>query len=292
MLKFDISTLLGRSYSCDAQPGSFEHGPASPAVNGTLSKLDIAVAKKSLDGLHDSHGRRAYFTYQPSSYFTDAATSYNETDGTYYAAASSLGGGWVTEALEEVELQNLPSLSGITYDTLVNWIKLGMQKYYDSLLTTWPDLTPYYSGGGKVLHFHGESDYSIPTASSVRYFESVRKIMYSNLTMLDGAAAMSDWYRLFLVPGAGHCSANAQQPNGPFPQTNLQVMINWVEKHVVPTTLNATHLAGNNTGANAQICAWPKRPLWAKDGTMECIFDEEGYKTWIYNLDAIPLPVY
>lgn len=165
ILNFNITGLVGVEYSCPATAASFEHGPASPAVNGTLSKADIAVAKKSLAGLHDSQGRRAYFTYQPGAYFTDASTAYNATSGTYYQVPSSLGGGWITEALMEVEEQNLTTLDGITYDTLVEWIKLGMQKYYDSLLTTWPDLTNYYNGGSKVIHYHGESDYSIPTGT-------------------------------------------------------------------------------------------------------------------------------
>lgn len=135
----------------------------------------------------------------------------------------------------------------------------------------------------------------------------MRQTMYGNLSLLDGAAAMGEWYRLFLVPGAGHCAANPAQANGkiilssttnileapslnsskgPFPQTNLQVMIDWVEQDVLPVTLNATHLAGNNTGANAQLCAWPYRPLWAANGTEECVFDEASYKTWIYDLNV------
>ena len=115
--------------------------------------------------------------------------------------------------------------------------------------------------------------------------------MYGNLTMLDGAAALNDWYRLYLVPGAGHCSPNSYEPNGPFPQTNLQVIINWVEKGIVPTTLNATHLAGDMIGSNAQICAWPYRPLYA-NATQSCVFDQKSYKTWIYDLNAFDIEVY
>lgn len=115
--------------------------------------------------------------------------------------------------------------------------------------------------------------------------------MYSNLNMLDGAAAMADWYRLFLVPGAGHCGPNVYEPNGPYPQTNLQVMINWVEQGVAPATLNATHLAGPDLGKNAQICQWPLRPLWT-NGTQSCVFDKKSYNTWIYTLGAFDYPIY
>jgi tannase len=116
--------------------------------------------------------------------------------------------------------------------------------YADTLQTNDPDLTAFYEGGGKVPHFHGKSDPSVPTASSVYYHESVRSIMYSNMTYNDSTTALGDWYRLFLIPGAAHCGTNTAQPNGPFPQTNLAVTINWVENGVVPTTLNATYLQG------------------------------------------------
>ena len=116
--------------------------------------------------------------------------------------------------------------------------------------------------------------------------------MYSNLTFNDSTKAMGDWYRLFLVPGAGHCNINVYQPNGPFPQTNLGVMIEWVEQGITPTTLNATHLAGSLLGQNAQICAWPLRPFWSNNSTMECVYDQDGIDTFIYDLDSFNLPVY
>lgn len=187
---------------------------------------------------------------------------------------------------------SLSNLDGITYDTLKEWMIWGMQGYQSTLQTNWPDLTPFHNAGGKVLHFHGESDNSVPTASSVRYWESVRSIMYPNLTYTEGADALNDWYRLFLVPGAAHCSPSPYQPNGPFPQTNLQVLIDWVEKGITPVTLNATVLQGEYEGQNQQICGWPLRPLWAANGTMECVYDQASLDTWHYNLSAIPMPVY
>ena len=94
------------------------------------------------------------------------------------------------------------------------------------------------------------------------------------------------------MPGAAHCSPDPNQSNGAFPQTNLQVLINWVEKGITPTTLNATVLQGSNEGKNEQICAWPLRPLWAKNGTMSCVYDQTSLKTWHYDFDAVPMPVY
>ncbi|KIX02723.1 uncharacterized protein Z518_08665 [Rhinocladiella mackenziei CBS 650.93] len=149
------------------------------------------------------------------------------------------------------------------------------------------------AAGGKIINYHGESDDSIPTASSVRYWESVRNIMYPGQSYNESAASLNEWYRLFLVPGAAHCSPNTLQPNGPFPQTNLAVLIDWVEKGTVPTTLNATYLGGENLGQNAQICAWPLRPVWTNNGTtMECQYEQASIDTWHYKMDTYKLPLY
>jgi tannase len=117
--------------------------------------------------------------------------------------------------------------------------------------------------------------------------------MYPGLSYNESVEALNSWYRLFLVPGAGHCSPNSLQPNGPFPQTNLAVLIDWVENGVEPATLNATYLTGSNKGANAQLCAWPLRPKWSGNGTvLECEYDQASIDTWKYTFPAFKLPVY
>ena len=302
LLEFDLNSTIGLSYSCPAstgggfmkrQMGGLGGAATTPAQNGTVSAQAVSVAKTILNGLHDSQGRRAYLSYQPSATWTDAATSYNTTTGTWGLEIDGLGGEWVAKWLMLLNITSIPSYEGVTYDALRDWMYEGWQRYEDVLQTTWPDLTPYQQAGGKVLHYHGESDYSIPTASSVHYWESVRGVMYPNMTYNASADALNDWYRLYLVPEGSHCSTNTNEPNGPWPQTNMQVMIDWVENGVVPTTLNATHLAGDNVGESAQICAWPLRPLWVDGGnTMECVYDQKSIDTWMYNFDSFPTLVY
>lgn len=296
-LHFDISTLVGTAYSCPAVSASSSggHGPptaASPAQNGTISAKGVKVAAKIIDGLHDLQGRRAYFSYQPAATFVDAQTQYDSASEKWTLDQSGLGGEWVERFLLWQNASKLPTLDGVTYDTLTNWIDMGLKLYYDSLHTADPDLTAFRAAGGKVLHYHGESDNSIPTASSVRYHESVRSIMYPGMSYNASNAALNKWYQLYLVPGAAHCAPNTYQPNGPFPQTNLAVMIDWVEKGVTPTTLNATVLLGDEKGKNEQICAWPLRPLWNKNRKMECVYDEASIQTWHYDLDAFKIPIY
>ncbi|KAG6364758.1 hypothetical protein INS49_006362 [Diaporthe citri] len=267
---YNINATLGLPYSCAAAPaGPFTS--ATPAQNGTVSAQGIALAQKTLEGLHDDDGKRAYFSYTPSSSFTDAQT--------------------VLLNLEEGE--NLANLDNVTYSTLRDWIWKGWNRYNDVLMTNWPDISPLKNSGAKILHYHGESDFSISTASSVRYYEPVRSILNPGATYNESIEAMNDFYKLFLVPGGAHCNYNPYEPNGPWPQTNLALLIDWVENGNEPLTLNATILQGENLGQSQQICAWPLRPLWANNGTsLECVYDQSSIDSWKYDLDAFPMPVY
>ncbi|PYI31836.1 putative tannase [Aspergillus indologenus CBS 114.80] len=288
-LHFNISSLIGEAYSCAATAGS-PFSSATPAQNGTVSAQGVQVAQTILDGAHDSAGKRVYFSYQPAAAFDDAATQYNSTTGEWGLEIDQLGGEHIGLLVYE-NGTTLDSLAGVTYDTLKDWMISGLLQYYSTLQTTWPDLTPFHAAGGKVIHFHGEADASIPTASSVRYWESVRSVMYPSLSYNASADALNDWYRLFLVPGAAHCATNDAMPNGPFPNKNLEVLIDWVENGVVPVTLNGTVLQGENEGQEQQICAWPLRPLWNGDD-LECVYDQASIDTWHFDLNAVPIPVY
>lgn len=193
-----------------------------------------------------------------------------------------------------LDIDNLPSLDGVTYDTLIEWMNTAMIAYSDTLQTTLPDLTPFHSHGGKILHYHGESDDSVPPATSVHYYDSVRTTLYPSLSYNESVGALNEWYRLFMVPGAAHCATSALQP-GPYPMVNMETMILWVEEGVEPVRLAAAVSTGGNKGETQQLCSWPLRPFWGAagaNGTMGCEYDQESIDSWTYVFDAFKLPVF
>lgn len=297
-LHFNINSTIGTPYSCAASSGGGGMmGPPgartpTPAQNGTVSAKAVAVAQTILDGLHDLQGRRAYFSYQPAATFADAQTKYNNQTAKWEINISGLGGEFVTRYIQLRNTSTLTSLSGVTYDTLKEWIYDLWQTYNDPFQTTWPDLTRFQQAGGKVIHYHGEADDSIPAASSVRYWESVRAVMHPGLGYNESAAKLHDFYRLFLVPGAGHCGASQGQPNGGWPQTSMGQLIDWVEHGVAPQMLNATVSMGVNKGQSQKICLWPSRPLYDGSGALQCVYDQESIDSWHYDLDAWKMPVW
>lgn len=282
----DWSTIEGTSYSCAAAAASYGSS-ATPKQTGKVSATAIELVKTYWNGLHDSNGDRVYFSYQPGSTFTDLQTEYDSTTDTWELDISGLGGIWIAQFIDYVkDAENIHSLEGVTYDTLKEWMIFSQAKYGDILQTTSPDLTEFHAAGGKVIHVHGEQDYSIPTASSVRYWDSVRSIMFPKKSYREGAAAVDDFYRLFLAPGCSHCDANAYQPNAVWPQTTLQTVIEWVENGKAPETLTGS-------GDIAEMCRWPFRPLWTNSGkTFQCVYDQDSVDSFTYDLTAYKLPVY
>lgn len=197
----------------------------------------------------------------------------------------------MTKFVELIDIDNLSSLDNVTYDDLYDWMYTGYLRYYDTLQTGFTDLTPFYSNGGKMIHYHGESDPSIPPPSSVRYHEAVRAAMYPDASFNESVSAIADWYQFYLVPGAAHCGTNTLQP-GPYPEDNLQTIINWVESGAKPARLNATVSSGTYEGETQALCQWPTRPYWSDDDTFSCAFDQASYDSWQYELDAWKIPVY
>ncbi|KAI0878075.1 tannase and feruloyl esterase [Hypoxylon argillaceum] len=291
-LQFNYDAAIGQPYYCAASAGGgFPGGPgggaATPAQNGTVTAKGVALAKAFTEGLIDSKGKRVYFNPQPGATFADARTAFDATTGTWESSPNALGGEWIARFLELQNSSNLASLAGVTVDTLRDWMALGMRTYYDSLQTTWPALGELQAAGGKVLVVHGEADSSIPPASSVHYYESVRQAMFGDLAYRAGTAAMDDFLRLYVVPGAEHCGSNAAQPGAGWPSTTLQTVINWVENGVAPVKLNTS---GSSISS---ICRWPLRPLWSsRSKDFECVFDQKSVDSWTYTLDAFKVLVY
>ncbi|MEZ5744671.1 MAG: tannase/feruloyl esterase family alpha/beta hydrolase [Sphingomonadaceae bacterium] len=102
---------------------------------------------------------------------------------------------------------------------------------YASISANDPDLTAFRDRGGKMLYWHGLSDELIPPQGSIAYYETV-------LDAMGGADEVHDFYRLYLVPGAGHGSPNGtSNPLANPPQMGSQLyplLIDWVENGKAP----------------------------------------------------------
>ncbi|KAK9415535.1 putative Tannase [Seiridium unicorne] len=143
--------------------------------------------------------------------------------------------------------------------------------------------------GGKIIRYHGKSNNSIPASSSVIYQDIVRQPMYPDLSVTDGYAQLIEFYRFYLVPGAGHCGRNQSQPNGPFPSAIIGSVIDWGENGNAPDQLPAVTTSGVSEG----FCLWSTRPLWSEcSDEKECVLDQESYEPWLPKPKSVPVPVW
>ena len=109
------------------------------------------------------------------------------------------------------------------------------------------DLTAFRDRGGKAIVWHGWADQLITAEGTVDYYTRVQQQM-------GGAKKTSEFVRLFMAPGVGHCAGGA----GPTPTGQLEALLAWVEEGKAPETLLATRR--DQTGAvtrSRPVCAYP-----------------------------------
>ena len=109
-----------------------------------------------------------------------------------------------------------------------------------------PDLRRYRDRGGKLLHYHGLADPVVSPLDSIRYFGRVEAVT--------GEGSTADWYRLFLVPGMGHCAGGEG-----FWRFDAQAAIEaWVEQGAPPGSIEAAGAAGQGS---RPLCPYPARAI-------------------------------
>ncbi len=136
------------------------------------------------------------------------------------------------------------------------------RKLSDSLDADKPDLSRFAERGGKVIVYHGWGDDMVPSQVSTDYYASVGKQM--------GTTRVENFYRLFMVPGMGHCGGGpganvlfrseqaATVPLNP-DRDMLTALEQWVEHGRAPSNFVASRL--NKEGAIERtrlVCAYPK----------------------------------
>ena len=99
-----------------------------------------------------------------------------------------------------------------------------------------PDLRRFRDHGGKILMLQGWSDTSVIPGGTVDYYETAVRTM-------GGGAATAEFFRLFMLPGVGHCDfgglTGADVVDG---VDDLRVLEAWREQGRPPESLTAYRL--------------------------------------------------
>ena len=144
-------------------------------------------------------------------------------------------------------------------DPNVDWQKFDLDrdmKFLDEKIgyvdAVDPDLSKFKSSGGKLLMTHGWSDTSITPETTIWYYDAVLNKM---------GKSQSDWMRLFMVPGMGHCRG------GPGVNTfdSIGALEKWVEKGIAPDTMLGT----GAQGLTRPLCQYPQYAEYKGKGDLK-----------------------
>ncbi len=108
-----------------------------------------------------------------------------------------------------------------------------------------PNIGAFQRDGGKLILWAGEADYSIPTVSSLSYYQSVVKAM-------GGVQNAQQFARYYLLPSVGHCGDTAADA-GADTYNGLGAVVQWTELHQAPNSL----IASKYSGSAAKITSTP-----------------------------------
>ena len=90
-----------------------------------------------------------------------------------------------------------------------------------------PDLKSFQEAGGKILMWHGSADPLVLPNQSITYYETLKARM--------GLSNLQKFYRLYMVPGMGHCW---EIPSAlPDQMDLLKVLSLWVEEGIQPNII-------------------------------------------------------
>ena len=141
-----------------------------------------------------------------------------------------------------------------------------------------PDLRDFEERGGKVMQYHGFADPVIPTGVAGRWMETVEEFYEG----IGRGQDVENFYRLFMVPGMGHCSGgvgawvlDAAGQNGVLPKQQddashsmLWSLVKWVEEGRAPESVVGTKYLNDTVALGVEfervVCPWPDVAL--RDG--------------------------
>jgi hypothetical protein len=221
-----------------------------PSTNGTatITAAAATVAKATWQGATSPSGESLWYGLDKSARLVNHAGTVC-TNGTCTSAPVILPIQWMKYFLARDPTFDTTKVNTTSFDAL---FRQGVNQYDSIIGTADPDLSYFRKAGGKLISWHGLAD----SALGPKYTEDYVRKVYER----DPKA--SEFYRYFEAPGVDHCGLGTE---GFYPGDALKSLIDWVEKGVVPETLEGK-TRGLGSTRSAELCLWPKKMVYLGGG--------------------------
>jgi pimeloyl-ACP methyl ester carboxylesterase len=208
----------------------------STKSDACLTREQATALKKGFAGPTDSRGIAVY----PGFWFDSGIADKGFIAGLLNPGPSPVGGAILATQMDVDKEALVAGNPHVAMGDTAHWTQLNT-----------------FADHGKLIFFHGVSDPWFSAKDTARYYE---QLVNDN----GGAAAVSNWSRLFLVPGMGHCAGGSTALDR---FDLLDPIVNWVEKGQAPVSVNATGKAFANR--SRPLCPYPQHAHFKGQGDTE-----------------------
>ena len=144
-------------------------------------------------------------------------------------------------------------------------LEFALEKVGRALDSNDPDLRALRNRGGKLIVYHGWSDADISPLGAIDYYEKVVAVVGESKRREEALAETRDFFRLFMVPGMGHCRGGP----GPDRFDALRALEQWVEQGIAPERIIASKGNDDEVLRTRPLCAYPKVAKWNGKGSTD-----------------------
>ena len=210
--------------------------PTAPAAN-CLTLQEADAIDRIWDGPRNTRGNKVWFGL-------DRGTSIGALNGTNPFALGVTQFHWNTHD-RNFDWREVPA------DEYAEVAQAGSRNIAD-VTDTFGDLDTFRRSGGKLLTLVGMNDQLIMPRGVLHYYREMAA-RYGKHDDPD-FERLQKFYRLFRVPGAGHCGV----PNA------LSTLVNWVENGVAPESIL------QQTGTRSRpLCPYPQKAIYNGSGSTD-----------------------
>ncbi|KAI1101942.1 feruloyl esterase [Jackrogersella minutella] len=166
---------------------------------------------------------------------------------------------WIMQEGDLADAFSIPILqnmvfNNLTYDPLsFNWgtdIDAVNEKVGTFIDEISPDLSALKATGAKMIVFQSWTDPYNAATWPIKHLGQIENFFNGDV---------SDWFRLFMIPGGGHCGAATKYPQVPAVWHALDALVQWVETGQPATEMLGTSPTDKNLwNKTSKLCPWPQ----------------------------------